>query len=211
MKKILLPLLFSISSFCYGQTAKTYELREKIKDGLGDYRGAIQDFNKAIQINPDDEYTYWKRGSSKASLGDDIGAIQGFTKAIQIYYPKHNSHPTPLYYQERGKSKIKLGDHRGAIQDFNKAIEIAPEYPWFYYYRGLSKVILGDKNGGCLDFSKAGELGNELGSKQAYEAIKKYCNKKTEEILLTHFVMCIFIGRKIYNNKHKEVLKVIRL
>lgn len=71
---------------------------------------------------------------------------------------------------------MKLGDYRGAIQDFNKAIVLAPEYPWFYYWRGLSKVKIGDKNGGCLDFSKAGELGRKEGSKQAYKAIKTYCN-----------------------------------
>ncbi len=176
MKKALLPILLSISSFCYGQTRNTYLERGLIKDGSGDYRGAIQDFTKAIQINPEDEFLYSKRGRSKASLGDEIGAIQDYTKAIEIYYPKHNYHPTPVYYQERGQVKIKLGDYRGAIQDFNKAIEIAPEYPWFYYWRGLSKVKIGDKNGGCLDFSKAGELGNNEGSKKAYEAIKKYCN-----------------------------------
>ena len=180
MKKILLPILFSISSFCYGQqyneTTKTLWLRaEKRQYSLGDYTGAMQDYNKIIEINPEAEYFYWKRGLLKASLGDEVGAIQDYTKAIQIYYPK-KYHPMPVYYQARGQSKMKLGDYRGAIQDFNKAIVLAPEYGWFYYWRGLSKVKIGDKNGGCLDFSKTGELGSSEGIEKAYEAIKTYCN-----------------------------------
>lgn len=173
MKNILLSILFLLSGVCYGQTPDNYFWNGHIKDGLGDYIGAIQDFNKAIEFNPEYDYAYCKRGMSKASLGDHRGAIQDFNKAIEIYSRLHNEpHKVMLYYQRRGLSKAKLGDHIGAIQDFNKTIEIVPEYPWHYYYRGLSKVMLGDKNEGCLDFSKAGELGN----REAYDAIKKYCN-----------------------------------
>jgi hypothetical protein len=35
----------------------------------------------------------------------------------------------------------------------------------------MTKILLGLTNSGCLDLSKAGELGY----KEAYEMIKKYC------------------------------------
>jgi hypothetical protein len=56
--------------------------------------------------------------------------------------------------------------------DNSKAIELNPNYADAYYNRGVSKVYFGLKDSGCLDLSKAGELG----SKNAFEAIKVLCN-----------------------------------
>lgn len=41
-----------------------------------------------------------------------------------------------------------------------------------YYNRGNAKYDSQDMNGACLDWRKAGELG----SREAYDNIKKYCN-----------------------------------
>jgi tetratricopeptide (TPR) repeat protein len=72
MKKILLPVLISLSTFGYSQTAEEYYKRDD-KANLGDYRGAIQDFNRAIELDPEDTLAYYYRGLTKIQLGDKDG------------------------------------------------------------------------------------------------------------------------------------------
>jgi len=153
-----------------------YGSRGVAKSGLGDHKGAIQDYNKAIELlgktnltDPLDKLVlsedYYNRGVAKYELGDYRGAIQDFNKAIELN-PNNDA-----AYNNRGSVKGNLGDYRGAVQDSNKAIELNPNYADAYNNRGLGKIKLGQKDSGCLDLSKAGELGYS----DAYDAIKKYC------------------------------------
>ncbi|QNJ29506.1 tetratricopeptide repeat protein [Synechococcus sp. A15-24] len=59
----------------FNQGVKKYE--------AGNYRGAIDDWSKAIEINPQDAIAYNSRGIAKDNLGDYQGAIAGFNKAIK--------------------------------------------------------------------------------------------------------------------------------
>ncbi len=152
------------------ENAELYYLRGIGKwHGVGDYRGAMADFTKAIELVPNDAKAYRERGCMKADLGDHRGAIADFTKAIEF-----NPFDSKSYFN-RGLEKAKIEDSQRAIADFTKAIELNPddaEAYFFYYYRGLTKLGLDLKESGCLDLSKAGELGYD----KAYETIKKLCN-----------------------------------
>ncbi len=52
-----------------------------LKYYLSDYDGAIEDFNKAIKLNPNYEEAYYNRGKSKKRLGD----IDGYVNDIEMY------------------------------------------------------------------------------------------------------------------------------
>ena len=165
---ILLLLLLSLT-FTYSQTAKQYYERGLAKEELKEYKGAIADYTKAIGLNPKYSEAYSGRGFVKGELNDHIGAITDYNKAlenspesIEDYYG---------IYSGRGSAKYNLKDYRGAIEDLTKAIEASPKHEYIYMLRGYAKIKLNQKESGCLDFSKSGELGN----KEAYEAIKKYC------------------------------------
>jgi tetratricopeptide (TPR) repeat protein len=178
---------------------KLYFIRGNAKIELEDYRGAIADYNKSIEIDPNDSETFRNRGNAKIELEDYRGAIADFNKAIQIDPNNTNAHKNRGYakyrlqdyrgaitdytkviaitpsngaYFLRGYAKFDLKDYQGAILDYNKAIGIDPNDAGAYFNRGLAKIKLKQKNSGCLDFSKAGELGYE----DAYEAIKRLCN-----------------------------------
>ena len=87
MKKILLPIIFLISSFCYSQTLtqETLDFDSGAWKFIGhNYKGAIQDFNKVIKINPKNGGAYYCRGMAKAELKDYRGAMQDYNKAIEI-------------------------------------------------------------------------------------------------------------------------------
>jgi tetratricopeptide (TPR) repeat protein len=166
MKKLLLFYLLSISFHCHSQTAEKY-YNEGIKKLylLADKIGAIQDFNKAIELSPDSSKYYGARGEAKTRLDDYRGGISDFDKAMTV-------EPTKSYHYQRGLAKAKLENYQGAIDDFTKSIEAFPTSILAYIERALIRLRLGDKEGGCLDLSKAGELGYM----HAYDLIQTSCN-----------------------------------
>lgn len=86
MKKtfFLILALYAIVN-CYSQTSKEFYKRGIIKDSLKDYKGAIDDYTKAIELDIKFTDAYSKRGTAKGVLEDDIqGAIADFNKAIEI-------------------------------------------------------------------------------------------------------------------------------
>ena len=51
---------------------------------LGQYQRAIEDYDKAIQLDPDYATAYYNRGGSYSDLAQYQRAIEGFDKAIQL-------------------------------------------------------------------------------------------------------------------------------
>ena len=152
MKNLLFTLALLISFVSFGQTADEYFNSGYDKAQANDDSGAISDYTKAIELNPDNADAYNNRGVSKNNLKDDSGAIDDYTKAIEL---------NPNYaaaYNNRGVSKNDLKDYSGAINDYTKAIELEPNYIIAYNNRGVSKRYLKDYSGAIIDFTKAIEL-----------------------------------------------------
>ena len=117
MKKLFLVLIFA-TSLSFGQTTDEYYNKANDKAKLQDYRGAIEDYTKVIELNPNYSKAYNNRGNSKAKLQDDSGAIADYTKAIEL-----NPNYSNAYYN-RGNSKKILKDTNGACLDWSKAVEL---------------------------------------------------------------------------------------
>ncbi|MDC1493163.1 tetratricopeptide repeat protein, partial [Flavobacteriaceae bacterium] len=74
MKKLLITLALLISAVSFGQTAKEYFNSGYDKDEVKDFYGAISDYNKAIELDPNYAKAYYNRGLSKDDLKDYNGA-----------------------------------------------------------------------------------------------------------------------------------------
>jgi len=70
-----------ITTLGYSQTAEEYFNSGLKKGKSGDWVGAIQDYNKAIELNPNHADAYGNRGAAKGRLQDYRGAIQDYNKA----------------------------------------------------------------------------------------------------------------------------------
>ena len=98
------------------QSADHYLNRGVTKYRLRDYQGAIADYTRAIEINPQYADAYYNRGTIKGrDLGDTQGAIADFSKAIQI-----DPQDASAYYN-RGIAKYQKRDLKGACADWREA------------------------------------------------------------------------------------------
>jgi tetratricopeptide (TPR) repeat protein len=86
----------------------------------GDYHSAINDFTKAIDLNPRESDAYLNRGISKVKLGDLDGAIADFTSATDI-----NPYLAFAYYN-RSIGFSQKGLFQEALTDAYRAQELDP-------------------------------------------------------------------------------------
>lgn len=122
------------------------------KNRKGDYRGALADYNRAIELKPNYAIAYNYRGLLKVEKLNDLqGALADYDRAIQIDPKLANS------YNNRGLlKKSKLNDLQGALADYNLAIQIDPNYANPYNNRGLLKATkLNDPQGALADYNRA--------------------------------------------------------
>ena len=163
-------------------SAETYFTWGNTKYDLGDYKGAIADFDTAIRLNPD-AAVYNNRGLAKGNLGQYFAAIADFDTTIRIkpdyagayynrgvakselgqYFAAIADYDTTIRlkpdeaitYLSRGNAKRKLGQHSAAITDFDTAIRLNPDYADAYNNRGLAKSDLGQHFAAITDFDTA--------------------------------------------------------
>ncbi|MFN9171376.1 MAG: tetratricopeptide repeat protein, partial [Dolichospermum sp.] len=143
--------------------AAFYSNRGVVRNELGDKPGAIDDYNQAIKINPNDADAYYNRGNARKELGDKPGAIDDFNLAIKI-----NPNCAEAY-TNRGVVRNQLGDKQGAIDDFNQAIKFNPNLAQAYGNRAYVYYQLGDKQKAREDLQRAAQLFMAQGNTAAYE------------------------------------------
>ena len=89
---------------CTNQLATQYFGQGVEKYDAGNYQGAIADFAKVIEIDPQSPNAYYNRGNAKKDLGDYQGAIVDYDMAIEINPQYGNA------YNNRGAIKDASGD-----------------------------------------------------------------------------------------------------
>ncbi len=129
-----------------------------------DYKRAIADYDKAIQLKPDYVEAYYNRGL--AYVGDPGRAIADYDKAIQLR-PDYSD-----AYANRGLAYYNKGDYDRAIADYDEAIQLAPPGRGgvVYYVRGLAYERKGENDKAVADFKKAIELTSNPDLKQEAQA-----------------------------------------
>jgi tetratricopeptide (TPR) repeat protein len=111
-----------------------------------DYAGSVQDYDRAIQTDPQFHLALVNRGIANIELSRFPEAIHDFDEAIKL---------NPKYfwsYYNRAKVKQQMKQHQEAIFDLDKAIDINPEFDQSYLLRSTSKMYIGDSAGSKQDY-----------------------------------------------------------
>ncbi len=130
-------------------TAKTYFQWGNAKYDLGNYKGAIADYNKSLQLDPNSDGTYYNRGIVKVKLGQYAAAIVDFDTTIRLKPDDAEA------YNNRGLAKDELGQHAAAIADYDTAIRLKPNLATAYTNRGGAKSELGQYAAAIVDCDTA--------------------------------------------------------
>lgn len=93
--------------------ALAYNLRGSAIRGAGDLPRAIQEFDRAIALQPNPD-NYFERGATYQLLGDHARAIADFDQVIRFLPDKSSA------YFARALSRRALGDAEGAGQDHQR-------------------------------------------------------------------------------------------
>ena len=180
-------------------TAEAYFNKGVTQFQLRYFNSALNYFNKAIELDPDNAFYYLNRSALQSEMIDFIASVENNVQVLAL--------DNISVSRARVQQDVRMYDYHEAIGDLNKAAMLMPDlayiyynlgnlrcqsdaipeaignytqaiqlYPFMgeaYYNRGLVHIYLREVEKGCLDISKAGELGVE----EAYSVIKKYCSK----------------------------------
>jgi tetratricopeptide (TPR) repeat protein len=118
----------------------------------GNYKEAVNFFDKAIQLDPTNAEAYINRGIAKSLLRDYAGAVDDDTKAIAV-------EPDSAYnHYIRGNAEFNLQKYPDVIADDTKAIELNSGYALAYFIRGAAKLQQANYADAIMDEEKALEL-----------------------------------------------------
>jgi len=167
--------------------------RANLYGHLKNYHNAILDYNHIIEIAPDFGPAYLNRGVLQSQL-------------IVMFDAFNNSQNNDFNPEDQPDYNESIASIDNVKSDYNKAIELLPELPYAYYNlgniycaeqkynegfalydkvieinpkmgeaffnKGITMIFLSDTDNGCKYISKAGELG----IKNAYAVLKRFCN-----------------------------------
>jgi len=133
--------------------AEVYLAFGRLRQILGDKKGAIDDYTKSILVKKNSLALRW-RGVLRFEGKDKQAAIKDLTQSIDLN--PHSGYAYP--YAFRGSARAATGNQQGAVQDFDQAIMLDPKNARNYELRAKSRAELRDFKGAIADLDHAIKL-----------------------------------------------------
>src|ERR1044072_258934 len=127
-------------------TANAYSNRGLLRFKKGDYVGAIEDYNQALEIRPGLASAYLNRAAAFRSKGDLEAAMKDLDRAIALKKDFFEA------FNNRGSIRLDLNDTAGALSDLNRALELNKSVAEPYYQRGYVYMALKNFDSALADF-----------------------------------------------------------
>lgn len=171
----------------YPNIPAPFQHRGELYAKKGEDRRAIEDFNKALEIDPEFVPALVSRGNAFVRIGAIKLAMKDYSRALEINPDEANAHnnigyllfimgevdkgiseinrsielnPSNSYaYYNRGKIYLSLKKYKLAIKDFDKALQINPRFASAYVERHIAYFKLGKYSQALKDSQKAISLG----------------------------------------------------
>lgn len=131
--------------FAYNNRGNAYRSK-------GQLEKAMQDFDRAVSLDPSYYRAYNNRGAVYSEMGRLDKAMEDIDRSLALN-PRSD-----ISYNNKGMVYGKTGSFDKAIEQFNKAIEMNPDYPGAYSNRGLAYSLIGEHDRALRDLNRALEL-----------------------------------------------------
>jgi tetratricopeptide (TPR) repeat protein len=126
-----------------------YNIAGACNAGLMQFDAAINNYKKALKINPDYADAYNNMGNALKDKGDLEAAIESYKQALKI---------KPDYvqaYNNMGNALRKKGDSEVAIESYKQALKIKPDYAQAYNNMGNALSDKGDLEAAIESYKQA--------------------------------------------------------
>lgn len=168
-------------------SSPAYMMRAMIKVEYDkDYKGALDDVNEAIKIEPMRTGYYLNRGLIRYYMKDIRGTLSDYDKVIDM-----DANNVMAYYN-RGILRAQVGDKNRAIDDFTEVINREPDNYFALYNRAILCDELGQYQQAEKDYSRVieqypnfmagfyarSEVRRKLGDEKGAEADYMYVMQK---------------------------------
>ena len=148
--------------------ASIYSDRGVAKWRMQKTKEAIDDFNKSIQLAPDNAIVFNNRGNALMDLGHPQEAIKDFDRAIAL---------DPSYgaaFNNRGNAYASLKDYEAAFQSFRKATALLSLTAAPYNGRGRAHIEKDRYHAAVRDLSRSIKLDPKLAAAYRNRASANY-------------------------------------
>lgn len=150
----------------YGQMAGQnldrdyYAKRASLYCGLSQFDQAKADYQKAIELDPNDPDLYLGLAQISLSEKDYSSASDQLSQYISQTENEQGADQKSLAaaYGDRGECDQQLGDTEKALADYSKAVELDPDYAWAYFMRGQLYQQMEEYEKAAADYQKAQDL-----------------------------------------------------
>ncbi|CCJ31312.1 unnamed protein product, partial [Pneumocystis jirovecii] len=115
-----------------------YNMSGTFKFIQGNTHDALEDFNKAIEIDPNDTQNYIKRASVYMELGDRSATWSDFETAQSV-----NPNDPDIYYH-RGQMHFITGEFSEAAKNYQKSIDLDKDFIFSHIQYGVVQYKLGN-------------------------------------------------------------------
>ncbi len=153
-EKLLSEAIEKNKNLPYPRAERAYQRFQK-----NDLKGALEDYDEVVRLEPKDEENYINRGLVKEKMNDLLGAKADFSKAIDLN-PKNEK-----AWLSHGNIKSKQGRWKEAVEDYSIAIILLPSYKIAHYNRAIAHQNAGQSAEACEDLKSAEQLGISVDQK----------------------------------------------
>ena len=123
---------------------------------LQEFAGATNDYDRAIELEPDNERLYFLRGVFRMNCQLTELALADFERVLAITGGDDSAR------EHRASLLLRLNRYQEAIEDYAQLIAKYPENPFAYSGRAFALAALGNNDRAQEDANRASEMSPEL-------------------------------------------------
>ncbi len=132
--------------------AAVYDDRAEVNRCLGNHLEALDDCDRAIELNPRSIDTYYRRGLTYAMVGELDLSLENYTQVIDLNGAHLNA------YIQRSWIYFRKHEYRQAKQDCQSVKSLDANCFWAYYLQGVVDNFSDLKHNALKNLSKAIDL-----------------------------------------------------
>jgi tetratricopeptide (TPR) repeat protein len=138
---------------------------------------ALECYNRALELDPQESKAYRGRGQVKQAMNDLHGAMEDFNIALSLYQSYD-------YYLNRALLKYILKDNEGALYDLDNASGLNAYGYEAYFDKGFINLQTGNNRNAINEFDKAIKLNTSDFEAYLKRAIAKYNLANYEDAIM---------------------------